>query len=290
MADRGKNAVILIHTICAIMQENSTNTLNNPIDTSRLNKVGSILVTQSAQETTNVAYLELARKYDIKIDFRPFIETEPLSLQEFRKQKINLLDYTAVIFTSKKAIDHFFALCKSSRVEMPADTKYFCVSEQTANYLQKFIVIRKRKIFSGEKTAADLFPLLKKHKNEKYLFPCSHVRKDEIPEFLTKNSYQFAEMILYKTVSSNLSDLANVNYDVLVFYSPSGIQSLFENFPDFKQNNTRIAAFGPTTAAAVLNANLILDIEAPLPNAPSMTGALEAYIKLANNLTEQKKA
>jgi uroporphyrinogen-III synthase len=273
------------------MQENTNN--NNlaipPFDSARLNKVASILVTQSAQETTNTAYLELARKYNIKIDFRPFIETQPLTLQEFRKQKINILDYSAVIFTSKKAVDHFFALCKNSRIEMSADTKYFCVSEQTANYLQKFIVIRKRKIFSGEKTAADLFPLLKKHKTEKFLFPCSQVRKDEIPEYLAKNGYQFAEMILYKTVSSDLSDLADVNYDVLVFYSPSGVQSLFENFPDFKQNNTRIAAFGPTTSAAVRNANLILDIEAPMPNAPSMTGALEAYIKLANNITENKK-
>ncbi len=262
------------------MQDNST----PPIDTTRLRKISSILVTQSAQETTNNAYLELARKYDLKIDFRPFIETEPLSVQEFRKQKINLLDYTAIIFTSKKAIDHFFTLCKSSRVEMPADTKYFCIAEQTANYLQKFIVIRKRKIFSGEKTAADLFPLIKKHKNEKFLFPCSHVRKDEIPDFLTKSGYQFSEMILYKTIASDLSDLADVNYDALVFYSPSGVSSLYENFPDFKQNNTRIAAFGPTTSAAVRNAGLVLDIEAPLPNVPSMTGALEAYIKQVNSL------
>jgi uroporphyrinogen-III synthase len=271
------------------MQENTNNATPTTLDPNRLNKVSSILVTQSAQETTNNAYLELARKYNIKIDFRPFIETQPLSLQEFRKQKINLLDYGAVIFTSKKAVEHFFALCKSSRVEMPADTKYFCVSEQTANYLQKFIVIRKRKIFSGEKTAVDLFPLLKKHKAEKFLFPCSQVRKDEIPEYLTKNGYQFSEMILYKTVSSDLSDLADVNYDALVFYSPSGVQSLYDNFPDFKQNNTRIAAFGPTTAAAVRNAGLILDIEAPLPNAPSMTGALEAYIKLANGIVADVK-
>ena len=262
------------------MQENTT----IPLDNTRLRKISSILVTQSAQETANNAYLELARKYNIKIDFRPFIETQPLSLQEFRKQKINILDHTAIIFTSKKAIDHFFALCKLGRIEMPADTKYFCVAEQTANYLQKFITIRKRKIFSGEKTATDLFPLLKKHKNEKFLFPCSNVRKDEIPEFFTKNGYQFAEMTLYNTVTSDLSDLADVNYDALVFYSPSGIHSLFANFPDFKQNNTRIAAFGPTTSAAVQKAALILDIEAPQPNAPSMTGALDMYIKRANGL------
>jgi uroporphyrinogen-III synthase len=167
---------------------------------------------------------------------------------------------------------------------MPPDMKYFCISEQTSNYLQKYIVIRKRKIFTGLKTAQDLIEILKKHKNEKYLFPCSDIRKNEIPDFLRANSYDFAEAIIYHTVASDLSHLKNVYYDVLAFFSPSGINSLMVNFPDFKQNNTRIAAFGPTTAKAVRDAGLILDIEAPLPNAPSMTGALELYIRKANSV------
>jgi uroporphyrinogen-III synthase len=162
--------------------------------------------------------------------------------------------------------------------------KYFCVSDQTANYLQKFIVVRKRKIFTGKRTVADLFPLIKKHKIENYLFPCSNIRKEDLPDFMNENGIGLTEMILYRTVASDLSDLSDVNYDILAFYSPSGIQSLLENFPDFKQNKTRIAAFGPTTSNAVRDADLVLDIEAPLPNAPSMTGALEAYIKLANNI------
>jgi uroporphyrinogen-III synthase len=166
---------------------------------------------------------------------------------------------------------------------MPADMKYFCISEQTSNYLQKYIVIRKRKIFTGLKTAQDLLEILKKHKNEKYLFPCSDIRKNDIPDFLLKNGYDFAEAVIYHTVASDLSDLENVYYDVLAFFSPSGINSLYVNFPGFRQNNTRIAAFGPTTAKAVRDAGLVLDIEAPLPNAPSMTGALELYIKKANS-------
>ncbi len=145
-------------------------------------------------------------------------------------------------------------------------------------------MIRKRKIFTGTRTATDLIELLKKHQDEKYIFPCSNIRKDDIPNFLRSNGYQFSEAIIYKTVASNLSDLSNVNYDIIAFFSPSGINSLFVNFPDFKQNNTRIAGFGPTTSKAVHDAGLILDIEAPLPNAPSMTGALELYIKQANKV------
>jgi uroporphyrinogen-III synthase len=249
----------------------------------RLKPVRSILVSQPAP-TTPSPYDDLAKKYNIKVDFRPFIEVQPISVKDFRKQKINILDHTAIIFTSRNAVTHFFDICKEARIEMPSEMKYFCVSEQTANYLQKFILVRKRKIFSGEKTASDLFPLFKKHKTEKYLFPCSNIRKDDIPEYMQKNGYSMTEMILYKTVSSDLSDLSDVNYDMLAFFSPSGITSLFENFPDFKQNNTRIAAFGPTTAAAVRDAGLILDVEAPLPNVPSMTGAIENYIKKANGL------
>jgi len=161
--------------------------------------------------------------------------------------------------------------------------KYFCISEQTANYLQKYIVIRKRKIFAGTKTAVELIELMRKHKKEKFLYPCSDVRKNEIPEFADTEEFHFTEATMYQTGSADLSDLTEVFYDIIAFFSPSGIKSLFDNFPDFKQNATRIAAFGPTTAKAVENAGLVLDIQAPLPNAPSMTGALELYIKKANN-------
>jgi uroporphyrinogen-III synthase len=250
----------------------------------RLRKVSSILVSQPKPQDPQSPYYKLAEKYDINIDFRPFIKVEPVPFKEFRKQKIDILNHTAIIFTSRNAVDHFFNICQESKIEMPADMKYFCISEQTANYLQKYIVIRKRKIFTGLRTANDLIEILKKHKNEKYLFPCSDIRKEDIPEFLRENSYNFTEAIIYHTVASDLSDLDNVYYDMIAFFSPSGINSLFVNFPDFQQNFTRIAAFGPTTAKAVRDAGLVLDVEAPLPNAPSMTGALELYIKRANGI------
>ncbi|MCK5370680.1 MAG: uroporphyrinogen-III synthase, partial [Cyclobacteriaceae bacterium] len=207
-----------------------------------------------------------------------------VNVKDFRKQKVDVLSHTAVIFTSRNAVDHFFNLCKAMKIEMPSDMKYFCISDQTANYLQKYIVIRKRKIFTGSKTAQDLIEILKKHKNEKYVFPCSNIRKNDIPNFLQENGYDFSEAIIYETVASDLSELAEVNYDIIAFFSPSGINSLLVNFPDFKQNKTRIAAFGPTTAKAVKDAGLVLDIQAPMPNAPSMTGALEVYIKETNGL------
>jgi uroporphyrinogen-III synthase len=250
----------------------------------RLNKVSSLLVSQSKPADENSPYYELERKYDVKVDFRSFIQVDGISFKEFRKQKVNILSHTAIIFTSRNAIDHFFRICQEGRIEVPADMKYFCISEQTANYLQKYIVIRKRKIFCGTKTAADLFELIRKHKTEKFLYPCSDVRKNDIPEFANTEDLHFTEATMYQTVSSDLSDLEEVFYDIIAFFSPSGIKSLFENFPDFKQNNTRIAAFGPTTAKAVRDAGLILDIEAPLPNAPSMTGALELYIRKANQI------
>jgi len=249
-----------------------------------MRKVKSILVTQDPPNDPNSPYLKLAEKYNLKVDFRSFIQVEPVPLKEFRKQKIEILNHTAVIFTSRNAVDHFFTICKELKIEMPPDMKYFCVSEQTSNYLQKYIVIRKRKIFTGLKTAQDLFEILKKHKNEKYLFPCSDIRKNDIPDFMRGNGFDFTEAIIYHTVASDLSDLKDVFYDILAFFSPSGISSLQVNYPDWKQNNTRIAAFGPTTAKAVRDAGMILDIEAPLPNAPSMTGALELYIKKANGI------
>ena len=250
----------------------------------RMRKVKSVLVTQEAPTDPNSPYLKLAEKYNLKIDFRPFIQVDPVPAKEFRKQKIDILNHTAIIFTSRNAVDHFFIICQELKVEMPADMKYFCISDQTSNYLQKYIVIRKRKIFTGLKDTRDLLEIIKKHKNEKFLFPCSDIRKNDIPDFLRDSGYNFTEAIIYHTVAANLSDLKNVYYDILAFFSPSGINSLLVNFPDFIQNNTRLAAFGPTTSKAVHDAGLVLDIEAPLPNAPSMTGALELYIKRANGI------
>ncbi len=250
----------------------------------KLKEVRSILVSQPKPSDSKSPYYQLAEKYNLKIDFRPFIQIEPADIKDFRKQKIDILAHTAVIFTSRNAVDHFFRLAQESKVEIPADMKYFCISEQTSNYLQKYIVVRKRKVFTGFKTANDLIEILKKHKNEKYIFPCSDIRKEDIPVFLEENKIAYTEAIIYRTVASNLSDLADVNYDIIAFFSPSGINSLYVNFPDFQQKDTRIAAFGPTTAKAVRDAGLQLDIEAPQPNAPSMTGALELYIKKANKI------
>lgn len=251
----------------------------------RFYPVKSILVSQpEPADISNSPYHKLADKYGIKIDFRQFIKVDPINAKDFRKQKIDILKHTAIIFTSRNAVDHFFKICKDSKIEMPPEMKYFCISEQTANYLQKYIVVRKRKVFVGERTAQDILDVIKKHKNEKYLFPCSNIRKDDIPSYMNDNGYNFTEAIIYETVAADLSDLDNVSYDIIAFFSPSGINSLFVNFPKFKQNKTRIAVFGPTTAQAANEAGLILDIEAPLPNAPSMTGALELYIKKCNGL------
>ena len=242
-------------------------------------RISSILVTQPKPTNDVSPYFSIAEKYGIKVDFREFIDVQPVSYKDFRKDKINILEYTAIIFTSRNAVDHFFRICQEAKLEMPAEMKYFCISEQTANYLQKYIVLRKRKLFVGERTAADLFDVIKKHKGEKFLYPCSDIRKDDLPVFMRANNLKFSEAVIYRTVASDLSDLSDVKYDCIAFFSPSGISSLFINFPNFVQGGTRLAAFGPTTAKAVIDAGLILDIEAPHPNAPSMTGAIEAYIR-----------
>ena len=249
----------------------------------RLTKVNRLLVTQSRPADEKSPYFDLGSKYNLQIDFRPFIQIQGESFKDFRRQKINILAHTAIIFTSRNAIDHFFRICQEGRIEVPADMKYFCISEQTANYLQKYIVIRKRKIFNGTKTAAELFDLIRKHKNEKFLFPCSNIRRNDIPEFMDTSGLHFTEAVMYDTVPTDLSDLDIQSYDIIAFFSPSGVSSLLSNFPNFNQNGTRLAAFGPTTAKAITDAGLTIDIEAPLPNAPSMTGALDLYIKKTNN-------
>jgi len=241
--------------------------------------IKSILITQADPATPHNPYQELAKNYSLHIDFRPFIEIQPLPAREFRKQKISILDHTAIIFTSRNAIDHFFTITKEMRIEIPPDMKYFCISEQTSNYLQKYIVIRKRKIFTGQKTAQDLIEIMKKHKTEKYLYPCSSIRRGDIPDFLEKNQYQYTEAVIYDTVASDLSDLDYKRYDMIAFFSPSGVSALLKNFPDFQQGNQLFAAFGATTAQAIREQNFRVDVEAPMPNAPSMTGAIELYVR-----------
>ncbi len=245
-------------------------------------KVKTILVTQPKPEGDKSPYFDLEKKCKVKIDFRPFIQIDGISGLDFRKQKINILDHTAVIITSRSSIDHYFRMCKEMRVKVPEDMKFFCISESTAYYIQKYIQYRKRKVFYGKQTVSALMDVIKKHKNETYLLPCSDIHKEEIADKLELQKIKYTRAVMYKTVAANLKDLADVNYDVLVFFSPSGIKSLFKNFPKFKQNNTRIACFGPTTAEAIKKAGLKLDILAPTPKAPSMTMALEQYIVDAN--------
>jgi len=245
-------------------------------------KIKSILVSQPKPETAKSPYYDLAEKNNIKIDFRPFIHVEGVSAKDFRQTRIHILEHSAVIFTSRTAIDHFFRIAQEMRLTVPDSMKYFCISEATAFYLQKYIVYRKRKIFYGNGKFSDLINVMKKHKDEKFLVPLSDIHKEQIPDLLDKGGYKYTKAVLYRTVSSDLSDLKDVNYDILVFFSPSGIRSLFDNFPDFEQNNTRIACFGPTTAKAVKEAGLRLDIQAPTAKSPSMTMALEQYIKKVN--------
>ncbi|MBI5217943.1 MAG: uroporphyrinogen-III synthase [Bacteroidia bacterium] len=224
----------------------------------------------------------MAEKYGLNIDFRPFIQIDPVSAKEYRQSKINILDHTAIIFTSKTAVTHFFRLCKEMKITVPDSMKYFCISESTAFFLQKYIVYRKRKIFYANGTVNDLMDYIKKHSEEFFLVPCSDVHKDEIPSLLEKLRIKFTKTILYKTISSNLSDLKDFHYDILVFFSPKDIPSLKKNFPKFKQRDTKIAAFGPATTKAVIDAGLRLDIQAPLPEAPSMTMALDLFLKNYN--------
>lgn len=241
-------------------------------------KVKTILVSQPAPKSENSPYFDLADKQKVKIDFRSFIHVEGASAKEVRQQKIDLSRFTAIIFTSRNAVDHFFRIAEEMRFKVPDGLKYFCESEAIAYYLQKYVVYRKRKIYVGKKTFQELTKLVKKHKEETFLLPCSDKLKPLIPEELNSLGVKWEKAIFYKTVVSDLSDLEDVFYDVLVFFSPSGIDSLFKNFPGFKQNKTRIAVFGNSTVKAAENAGLNCNIKVPTPETPSMTMALERYI------------
>lgn len=245
-------------------------------------KVKTILVSQPEPKLENSPYAKLIEKEKLTVDFRPFIHVEGVDSKSVRQQKIDLTNFTAIILTSRNAVDHYFRLAEEMRFKVPDTMKYFCQSEAVAFYLQKYVVYRKRKIYVGKRLFSDLSPLLKKHKSEAFLLPSSDVLKPEVPETLDSLEINWTRGIFYKTVTSDLSDLADVYYDVLVFFSPSGIESLFINFPDFKQNNTRIAAFGSTTIKAAEERGLVVNIKAPTPETPSMTMALQKYLSEVN--------
>jgi uroporphyrinogen-III synthase len=235
-------------------------------------------VSQPEPNNPKSPYFELAKRYNLKIDFRQFIQVEGISAKDFRQQKINLLDFSAIVFTSKTAIDHYFRICDEMRITVPETMKYFCITENVAFYLQKYIVYRKRKIFHGKANFDDLIDIIVKHRDENFFVPLSEPHKTDIPDMLRKNNVRFNVGTMYRTISKGL-DAQDLDYDILVFYSPSGIKSLKENFPSFIQGEKKIAAFGPTTAEAVTNEGFRLDIQAPNPKAPSMTMALECFIR-----------
>ncbi|BCY28044.1 uroporphyrinogen III methyltransferase [Flavobacterium okayamense] len=245
-------------------------------------KVKTILVSQPEPKVENSPYFELQNKLKVKVDFRPFIHVEGVSAKDVRAQKIDLSKFTAIILTSRNAVDHFFRVAEEMRYKVPEDLKYFCQSEAVAFYLQRYVVYRKRKIYVGQKEFTDLAPLIKKYKDEKFLLPNTDQLNADVPQTLDKLGVAWTQGIFYKTVISDLSDLKDVYYDILAFFSPTGIRSLFENFPNFQQNNTRIAVFGTTTQKEALDRGLRVDIMAPTPETPSMTGALEKYIVEAN--------
>lgn len=246
-------------------------------------KVKTVLVSQPKPDGDKSPYFDLAKKLTLKVDFRPFIQVEPTPVKDFRNQRVHVPDFTAVIFNSKNAVDVFFKLMEEMKIILSENMKYFCITEGIENYIQKYVQVRKRKLFHARHgTEADLMTLIKNHSAEKYFFPCSDIRKPDLPDFMTKHKIQFKEGIIYKTISADLTNLADVYYDIICFYSPADIKSLFENFPDFLQKETRIAAWGKSTIKAAEDANLIVNIPAPTPEAPSMTMALEKYIVKAN--------
>ena len=238
-----------------------------------------ILISQPEPSDPASPYFRLAKKWDLDLHFKKFIQIEGISLNEFRKLGVKPLDFSAVIFTSKVAVDHFFRLVNEMRIEMPANTKYFCVGESTSKYLQKYITIRKRKLFVGERKALDLWPYIEKHSKENYLFPCSNVHRRELPGMMKEKDIKITEAPIYQTVPSDLSGVDKSNFDMICLFSPSGVKALFENFPNFEQGATKIAVFGSATATEAKKHNLSLDIEAPKPKMPSMTSAIEYYLR-----------
>ena len=246
-------------------------------------KIKKILVSQPQPTTEKSPYFDISEKYNVKIDFRPFIKVEPILAKEFRTQRISILDHTAIIFNARHGIDHFFKLCEEMRVTIPETMKYFCVSESVSLYLQRYIHYRKRKVFYGASgKLADLVTIMNKHAEEKYLFITSDVQNEDTLATLEKAKITYNKAIMYKTVSNDFGPDEEFNYDMLLFFSPIGIASLLKNFPDFVQDEIQIGCFGATTAQAVRDAGLRLDLECPLPGFPSMTMALDNFLKEAN--------
>jgi len=245
-------------------------------------KVKTILVSQPEPSSEKSPYNRLQEKHKLTVNFRPFIHVEGASAKEVRQQKIDFSKFDNIILTSRNAVDHFFRLCKEMRYTVPDSTKYFCLSEAVAYYLQKYVVYRKRKVYVGEGKISDLESVFKKFDKESFLFPTSDMLKKDVPDFLNALNLNWQRAILYRTVVSDLSDLRDVYYDILTFFSPSGIESLFKNFPDFEQNKTRIAAYGNSTIKAAEEAGLNVQIKAPTPDNPSMTMAIEQYVVKVN--------
>ena len=242
-------------------------------------KIKKILVSQPKPASDKSPYYDLAEKYGVEVVFRPFIKVEGLAAKDFRQQKINIADYTAIVFTAKTAVDHFFRLCEETRVTIPVTLKYFCSSEMVANYLQKYIVYRKRKIFASKTgKIADLLPSMQKHKTDTYLLVASDVNNGSEVAFLAENKINVTQAAMYRTVSNDFTPDETFDYDMLVFFSPQGIESLLKNFPSFQQGDIAIAALGTATAHAVKEAGLRLDIEAPSPQAPSMPAAIDLFL------------
>ena len=244
--------------------------------------VKKILVSQPKPASEKSPYFDIAEKFDVELVFRPFIKVEGMSAKEFRTQKVSILDYTAVVFTSRHAIDHFFKLAKELRITIPEEMKYFCVTETISLYIQKYVQYRKRKVFFGNTGKIDdLVPVMTKHKTERFLVPMSDVHNNNTAALLDAKKLQHRECVMYRTVSNDFTpeEVEAFNYDMLVFFSPSGIESLAKNFPDFKQGNIAIATFGPTTAKAAREAGLRIDVEAPSEQFPSMTSALQNFLE-----------
>ncbi|MFV0344903.1 MAG: uroporphyrinogen-III synthase [Bacteroidales bacterium] len=257
-------------------------------------KIRRILVSQPEPSSEKSPYYDLAERIDVKIDFVPFIQVEGVSTKEFRQTRIQILEHQAVLFTSKTAIDHYFAMCRKLRIEVPDAMKYYCISETAANYMQKYVIYRKRKIFFSSTGNMDgLMTIIKKQQDkekakENILLPLSEIHKEDIPTMLTKNKVKFTKAILYRTVSSDLSSLKDIDYDIVAFFSPAGVKSFVSNFPNFDQKGISIAAFGNATAKAVKDAKLKLNINAPTKEAPSMTMALEQFIDKHNKKVTSK--
>jgi len=246
-------------------------------------KIKKILVSQPQPATEKSPYFDISEKYNVKIDFRPFIKVEPILAKEFRTQRVNIPDHTAIIFNARHGIDHFFRLCEEMRITIPETMKYFCVSESVALYLQRYIHYRKRKVFFGATgKLIELITIMNKHLEEKYLFITSDVQNEDTIATFEKSKINYNKAVMYKTVSNDFGSDEEFNYDMLLFFSPMGISSLLKNFPNFIQGDIQIGCFGATTAQAVRDAGLRLDIEAPLPGVPSMTMALENFLKESN--------